>query len=228
MRWLPTLLMFVSASAVAAPPGATPPITKAPGMTAPSAPPAPVQVPQTPPPLTAIDPDNVPERCLDLALRAGSPEPSLAQSSRVSLALCIASERKRAVVLCDCEQSVKDLDEAVAPAFAILDEIASVGEPQWQVIALHSEADELSLLAQRLLETLPRVPEGTGSDQAALHDVRSQMLQPLVEPWRSKAQEKFAQIDRIAKTHPELAKIATVDAAVRDSRRRLAPAVATP
>jgi len=214
-------MLFVASSAAAAPPGATPPAVRSPAMTVPQAPP-----PEPPPPaLTAIDLDAVPQPCADLAARAGSTNAALAQSSRVSLALCIANQQTKSVAVCDCEQTVKDFDAAVAPAFAILDELAAKGEPTWQVIALHAEADVLDQMVRRVETALP---SATSPEQQELRDVRMQLLRPLLEPWRARLQNALVQVDRIAKVHPEVAKNQIAAAALADSRRRLAPAVATP
>lgn len=222
-------MLLVSASALAAPPGATRPVVRPPAATPPMVPQKPLPPPPPPKPaLVAIDPDTVPEKCLDLALRAGSPETQLAESARVSLANCIEVEKIKTVAVCDCAQSVQDLDDAVAPAFAILDDLATNGDPSWQVVALHAEADELTVLSQKLLATLPAPSPGAGSDELALHDVRAQMLQPLVQPWQAKVQDKYAAVDRIAKAHPELAKDSVAQTVIADSRRRMTPQVATP
>ena len=215
-------MLVVASSAAAAPPGATPPVVHSPAMTAPQAPPVPPK-----PTLMAIDLDAVPAKCKDLGERASSQDFALAESARVSLALCTASDKTTTIAVCDCEQSVKDLDEAVAPAFAILDELANVGEPTWQVIALHAKADVLDQLARRVENALPVLPPDASSEQQELRDVRLQMLRPMIEPWRTRAQNVLAQVVRIAKAHPEVGKNQLADQAVRDSRRRLAPAVSS-
>src|SRR5947207_2891287 len=110
-------MLFVSATALGAPPSLTPPVTRAPS-------PGPAPAKPAGPQLTAIDRDSVPEKCLDLVARASSPEPALAQTSRLSLAVCIAHERTRPIVLCDCQQSIDDLNNAIAPAMQLLDEVA--------------------------------------------------------------------------------------------------------
>lgn len=216
-------MMLVSTSALAAPPGATPPTVRPPATTPPAPPAKPIG-----PQLTAIDPDSVPPKCLDLALRAGSPEPVLAQSSRLTLATCVANERTRPIAVCDCQQSVEDLSEAVAPAIKILDDLASSGEPAYRILALKAEADEYQILAQRLLATLtPPGPNAT-PDERDLHDTRETMLRPMIEPWLTRAQNAYVEIDRQAKAHPELDKNGEVRTAVADSRRRMTTAVAQP
>jgi hypothetical protein len=216
-------MLLLSTSAVAAPPGATPPTVRPPAATPPAPPPKPVG-----PPLTAIDPDSVPQKCLDLALRAGSPEPTLAQTSRLSLATCIANERVQTVAVCDCQQSVQDLNEAIAPAVQILDELASVGEPTYRVLALKAEADRYQILAQKLLATLPQLGPNASADERDLHEMRQTMLRPMIEPWLTRAQNAYVEVDRIAKAHPELDKNAEVRTAIADSRHRMTTAVAQP
>jgi hypothetical protein len=121
--------------------------------------------------------------------------------------------------VCDCDQSVHDLDDATAPAFALLDDLATNGEPAWHVIALHAEGDLLEQLAQRVVQS---VPAATSDDNAELHTLRLELVQPVVQPWRDRAHDRFVQVDRIAGEHTELASNALVTAAVADSRRRIA------
>jgi hypothetical protein len=232
MRVFATWIVVASASAAAAPPGETPaakppgetdPIVKPPGETPPDA---------TPPPdaplLTTIDVDAVPEQCRTLVQRADSEKLALALSARVSLALCSAAERMRAVALCDCQQSVTDLDAAVAPSFAILDEVQGAGEIVWQVIALHAEGELLAELAARVLATIPPPLPDTSPEAIALHDTRAKMLQPLVQPWLDRSHERFMKVDELGQQHAELAYHQLADAAVKDSRRRLGVVPAKP
>jgi len=216
-------MMLVSTSALAAPPGATPPTVRPPGATPPAPPPKPIG-----PQLTAIDPDSVPQKCLDLALQAGSPEPVLAQTSRLTLATCIANERARTVAVCDCQQSVQDLNEAVAPAIQILDELATKGDPMYRLLALKAEADRYQILAQQLMATLAVPGPNATADERDLHEMRQTMLRPMIEPWLTRAQNAYVEVDRLAKAHPELDKNAEVRSAIADSRHRLTTAVAQP
>ncbi len=214
-------ILLGAASALAQPPGLTPPVRRA----APAPPPKPV--PPPPPALTPVDPATVPEACHDLALRAGSSNFQLAEASRVSLALCLADDKTKQVAVCDCDQSVHDLDDAVGPSFAILDELANLGEPAWQIAALHAKGELLEQLAQKVVQAVPAAPAGASEDEQNLHDVRVQLVQPLVQPWLERARDNFTEVDHLAQQHPELAKNPSADTAIRDSRRRLAPAAAT-
>ena len=222
MRYVLAMLL-VSSSALAAPPGATPPTVRPPAAMPPAPPPKPVG-----PQLTAIDPDSVPQKCLDLALRAGSPEVALAQSARLTLASCIATERTKSVAVCDCQQSVQDLNEAVAPALQILDELSTHGDPAYRILALKAEADEYQVLAQKLMATLQVPGPNATADERDLHDARQTMLRPMIEPWLTRAQNAYVEIDRQAKANPSLEKNGEVRIAVADSRRRLTTEVAQP
>ena len=53
------------------------------------------------------------------------------------------------------------------------------------------------------------------------------LLTPRVQPWLDRAQQAFAEVDRIAKAHPELARQQQAGTAITDSRARLAAGVAT-
>jgi hypothetical protein len=140
----------------------------------------------------------------------------------VSLAICIAHEQSRAIPVCDCEESVHQLDDAIAPGLALLDELASGDDVAWHVVAIHTEGELYAELASRVLAAVPAVPPGSEDEAVSLHDLRVQLVQPVIQPWLELAHDRFGEVERIASQHPELAKNPTADAAVRDSRRRLA------
>jgi hypothetical protein len=208
--WMFSILLTAS-SALAAPPGVTP-VT----VTPPSA------TPPTQPTLTPVNIDEVPAACREIAQRADSATASHARSARVSLAICIAHEQSRAIAVCDCEDSVHQLDEAIAPAIALLDELVGGDDVAWQVVAIHTKGELYTELASRVFAAVPAVPPGSPEEAVSLHDLRVQLVQPLIQPWLERARDLFGEVERIAAQHPELAKNPTADAAVRDSRRRLA------
>jgi len=139
---------------------------------------------------------------------------------RVSHAIAMAHEQTRTIAVCDCEESVHQLDDAIAPAIALLDEVIGGDDPAGQVVALHGEGELYTELADRVLAAVPAVPPGSSEDATALHALRVQLVQPLIQPWLDRAREKFAEVGRIATLHPQLAKNATADPAIRDSQRR--------
>ena len=70
----------------------------------------------------------------------------------------------------------------------------------------------------------------SAEEAVALRDTRLAILQPLVQPWVTRAQAAFTEIDKLARANPQLAKNPAVLAAVRASRAKLAqnpPATAT-
>ena len=215
MRAFPIFaILFVAASASA---------QRAPAPVAPRAP-----APRAPTlTLMAIDASNVPDACKPLADRAASTNAGMAQESRVALALCIAQERTKPIVVCDCEQSLKDLDDAAAPAFELLADLAAHGELPWQLVALHTDGKLLEQLAQRVVDAIPALPPNASEDQTSLHALREQMIEPLVRPAFDQARARFAEVDRRAQAHPQLAQNALVRDAIADSRKQLATREAT-
>ncbi|HEY5946472.1 MAG TPA: hypothetical protein VIV40_13310 [Kofleriaceae bacterium] len=200
--------------------GPSDPPTPPPAQPAPQ--PAPPAVPApTPAPATTLDPAEVPEACRDLAKLAGSPSKAQSWSARISLASCLVDDKAKSLVLCDCEQSVNDINAAIDPSLALLDEVFAQGDPATKILARHSQGEILSSFATRMLATVP--PPANSSEEAiALRDTRVSMLQPLIQPWIARAQSAYAELDRIAKANPQLAKNPAVLAAVRSSRARLA------
>lgn len=218
MRSIVLAVLLSSSVALAAPPGETPP--PAPGNTAPVATPPPV--PSTPE-LVKVDADQIPESCGAFAKSIDSPSINRALSARISLAGCLADAGLKALVLCDCAQSVQDMDTATELSRVLFDEAISLGDGATQILARHAKGDLLSSLAQRLLATVPP-PRDATPEAIALHDTRLDLLTPLVEPWVTAAQTEYRELDRLARDNPKLEKNPAVAAAVRATRDRLANA----
>jgi hypothetical protein len=166
-------------------------------------------------PAPAIDVASAPAACRSAGKLVGSRDRNAAAAAKVSLAVCVANANLSPLTLVDAEASVREVDGATAASFAMLDEVARSGDPHWQIIALHAEGDLYATIAQRMMATVPAGPS------PSLHDTRVSLLQPLVQPWLDKSRAAFADVDRVAKAHPELRQQAIADA-VNDSRRRLA------
>src|SRR5688572_5516111 len=62
--------------------------------------------------LSLVAVSELPESCRDLGKLADSPSPPRALSARISLASCLVEARVKLLVLCDCEQSVREITEA--------------------------------------------------------------------------------------------------------------------
>lgn len=171
--------------------------------------------------LSLVTVSELPERCRDLGKLADSPSANAALSARVSLAACLVEERTKPLVLCDCEQSIQELDGASAQSVALLDEVIEVGDPTMKILALQVEGDLFAGYTTRMLATVP--PATEPSDAAInLRNTRMDLLAPLVQPWQQRARSLYGKLDTIARANPQLAKNAAVVAAVRSSRAKLA------
>ena len=167
----------------------------------------------------ASEPD-LPEACRPLAKLAESTAKSQALSAKISLASCLADARLKPLVLCDCEQSVREIEEALTPSLELLDGVFAAGDPATQILARHTQGELLSNVATRMLATIPP-PTNTSESAVALRDTRLDMLLPLIQPWQMRARSAYNDLDKIARANPQLAKNAAVLAAVRSSRAKL-------
>lgn len=211
-------LVVVAALLWSATAAAQAPSTQAPGASAPA---------QDPPirtvsaaTLTKVDLADVPDACKGLAKTGASASVNQALSARTSLAVCLADQKTKPLVLCDCEQSVREIEAAIQPSLDMLDEVFALGDPAQQVLARSAQGEMLQSLATRMLATVP-APVNGSPEAISLHDTRVQLLQPLIAPWQQQAQAAFAAVDQLAKKNPQLAKNQAVVAAVRTSRQRL-------
>lgn len=212
MRSLLLGILLASTSVLAAPPGQTPPK----GPTAPATRAPVVQQPTLPPVVL----EELPEACRDLGKLANAPAHAQALSARISLSSCIVDHEMRDIQLCDCEQSIKDIEAASEQSLALLDEVFMHGDPTMKILARQALGDLLTGFATRMLATVPAPVDGSEA-AIALRETRLQMLQPLVQPWIVRAQGAYAELDRIARANPQLAKNPAVVAAVRASREKL-------
>lgn len=171
--------------------------------------------------LSLVIVDDLPEKCRDLGKLADSPSPNQALSARISLASCVVEQKLREIPLCDCEQSVRDIDAASELSFKLLDEVYQVGDPATKVLALQAQGDLLASFATRVLATVPQ-PVDASESAIALRDTRLSLITPLVAPWQQRAKTAYQELDRIARANPQLAKNQAVVAAVRSSRAKIA------
>jgi hypothetical protein len=179
--------------------------------------PAPVVEPRGP----EIDVENAPPACRDAGKLAHSRDRQAALSAKISFAICTANAALAPLQLVDAEASVQEVDRVTSNSIALLGEVAHAGDPKWAIVALHAEGDLLSTMAKRMMDTVP------ANQPAELRDMRTQMLQPHLQPWIERAREAFAEVDRLARANPRLAKSQIVASAVDDSRKRMGTGVAT-
>lgn len=222
MRTVAAVASFLAASAAFADPapGAQKPLAVPSTAAARPAPPAP------PPPLAPLDMATVPEACKPLAQQALA-RTLTAAPARISLAGCIADKALAPLELCDCGDSIRAADAAVAPAIAILDSVIDAGEPTNRVIAEHAEGKLYLGLVTRLRATLPRPGAGAADTEVALHDARKQTLEVQLAPWHEAAMAAFQHVVDAAKSNPALARNAAAAAAIRESQQQLAAEVAS-
>jgi hypothetical protein len=170
--------------------------------------------------LTALALDELPDACRALGKLADSPSPARALSARISLASCLVDHRLRELVLCDCEHSVREIDDAIAESTLLLDEVFAAGDPTTKILARQALGDLFAGLVTRVLATVPQ-PVNASEPAVAMHDTRLAMLQPLLDPWRDRARAAYRELDQVARANPQLAKNAAVLAAVRAARTKL-------
>ncbi len=234
----PLLLgVLLSSTTALAEPTSAPVQPSSPSQPAPAEPSAPAEPAATPTPapvavprgngLTLVVVADLPEKCRDLGKLADSPSKNQALSARSSLASCLVEERVKLVVLCDCEQSVRDLEAASAQSLALLDEVIQVGDAPTKILALQVQGDLLAGFATRILATVPQ-PIDANESSIALRDTRLSLIQPHVVPWQQRARTAYQQLETIARGNPQLAKNAAVVAAVRSSRAKLATLTTPP
>ena len=229
MRLSLLLLTMLPSVALAQAPGETPPVSEPvpdPGQepdVQPHGEPvqAPVQAPAPAgPTLTHLDPTSVPEKCKPFAKEAEAPSLNRKLSARISLASCLADYKVKPLVLCDCEQSVIDINNAAQLPITLLDEVYMMGDATMQILARQAKGDLISSFVQRIQATVPPPVNGT-PEAIALQQTRLDLLQPMLQPWNDQARAAYTDVDKLAKANPKLAKNPAVVAAVRSSRTKL-------
>jgi hypothetical protein len=180
-----------------------------------------VPVPSAPTSLSTIVVEELPAACRDLGTLASSLRPAQALSARISLSSCLIDQKLRDLVLCDCEQSINEINAAAAPSFALLEEVFALGDPANKILARQAQGDMLQSFATRVLATVP-APIDSSPSAIALRETRLGLVTPLVNPWFVRARSAYAELDKIARANPQLAKNPAVLMAVRSSRAKLA------
>jgi len=179
-----------------------------------------------PPQLATIVIEDLPERCKLLAKRTAVASLAQQLSARIALATCLSDARASALPLIDGQESVLALEQASEQAFAILDNVADVGDPAVKIMALRAKADLYTAMASRMAATVPPAASAT-PEAAALRDTRRQIVEGMVQPWRDRGRELHEAIVELGRKHPQLARNPVAQTAIRDSERVLAVPVAT-
>jgi hypothetical protein len=192
------------------------------------APPPPAARTATPAPVPAfpgIDAQAVPPKCQSFVAQAQASNAVVAVPARISLASCMADQAVAPIALCDCGQSIEDIDQAIEPAVKVLDGVIEVGSPTSQALAQHAKGEMYTGFVMRMTATVPKLGPNATPEEMSLHDMRAQALAPQLEPWRDTARAAFTQVIELAKAHPEIARNASVAIALRDSQQRAADIV---
>ncbi|HEX5063420.1 MAG TPA: hypothetical protein VFV99_28785 [Kofleriaceae bacterium] len=152
-------------------------------------------------------------------------------AARVSVAMCAAGKRMSALTLKDDAASRVALNKATAPTFAVLDDLASTGTPDWQIIANALRGQLYVAMTVRLRNSIPPINQAMGPQYAALM-ARHDRVEQEAQPWLASADDSFRQARQVASVHPELGNNPVVSTAERNSAASLvaarAPAPARP
>jgi hypothetical protein len=190
--------------------------------------PATTAVPLKPaaPALIAIVLDDSTQRCKPMVKRTMVPSLPQQLSARIALAGCIADARMQPLQLIDSQESILAIEDAVAPAFALLDNVMDVGDASVKIVALRTKADLYTQMGSRMSTTVP-APVGNTPEAMALRDTRKQIVDGMIQPWRDRGREMHQAIVDLGRGHPELQRNPVAQTAIRDSERQLAIPVAT-
>jgi hypothetical protein len=123
----------------------------------------------------------------------------------ISTAGCVVIARTRHLTLTPTPQSVRALDDALAPAIAILDRVIQTGDSEHVLLARYAKADILSGNAVRLLTSVPKLSPTMTAMAVSEHDKQVGKAVQLVEPWKRGAVVERNEIALIVRDHPELA-----------------------
>jgi hypothetical protein len=169
---------------------------------------------------------TVDAQCLGFAAPTSSRVTRVALSAKVSLAVCEARERMRAIALTDYEQSTREMIEAVTPSLELLQDVRANPDVAWQVIALHASASLRMGMAVRVLGGVPALSRNETPELVAVDDLRSEILRERIRHWFDRAHADYLEIDRLVSAHPDLADNPLVATALADTARHLASSVA--
>jgi hypothetical protein len=153
-------------------------------------------------------------RCAPLAqlpLSATIPEPAI--SAHVSLANCIAEESMNRVVVSPTDGAIGQLNSAVAPSLAMLDEVSRLGDPYWKAIAEDAKRDVYSSMVVRVRASIPT--PGLAAESA---------VEPKLVGWIDNANRAEAEVAMLAERNPDVAMRDPVIASIVDRTRADVPA----
>lgn len=177
------------------------------------------------PVLAPIPLDTVVEQCQPIGKQANLLTVSVAQSARISLANCLADTKLAALKLLDCEESVLAVDEATKQSFEILDGVIATADDVTKIVAAQAKAELYNAMTLRMRGTL--ASSGTSESDIALYNVRKDLLEGLLAPWKDAAANAYETILLAVKAKPALEKNPVVAKAMTTAKDRLRLRVAS-
>lgn len=153
-----------------------------------------------------VDIRDVDAACRTLAtvpVNAETTAPSL--DAAISTANCMAGVRARRLVLAPTADSVRALDDAVAPAVRIFDRVIETGDAAHALDALYAKADLYDGNADRIMDAVPHFSPQMRAMEAYEHYKLMRVAEDLTEPLRRRAADCRRAIAKVVLAHPELA-----------------------
>ncbi|MGE0404347.1 MAG: hypothetical protein AB7T06_46995 [Kofleriaceae bacterium] len=169
---------------------------------------------------------NLPKKCEPFVKRMATPNATIAMSARISLATCMADVRLAPLELLDTQESMLEVEAAIAPSFGLLDDVIARGDQQHQLLAHHAKMIVVQQAATRMLASVPPAAQPT-VEAAQLRDSRRALVEQMIQPWRQQIADEARAANAIAKANPALAKNASVAIALRDTKKAAPDAIAT-
>jgi hypothetical protein len=156
-------------------------------------------------------PVNPPRQCVSLLNQL----PAVA--ARISTANCLASARMDLVSLTSPDlETANELAFAVAPSIALLDNVISLNDPYWTILAEDAKRDTYRSMAMRMRRTV-RPDDDLGQIR----------VDALVANWLSNVDLSTMRVVEIAEKNPELIQRDSVVFAIAKSASEDATQVAT-
>ncbi len=138
-----------------------------------------------------IDPGSIPAQCQGVAsVPADAKVATPALAARIALATCGAEVRFGQLKLTPDDAGVKALTDAVAPSFALLDDVIKANDAALSPIAAKAKSDLYVSMAVRLRNSIPPITMQTVGTALQEHDQAHAALEPKIKPWLDAATAK--------------------------------------
>jgi hypothetical protein len=169
---------------------------------------------------------NLPKTCAPLAKRLTLSNRDQAMAARISLARCIADANLKPLQLLDTQESMLEVEAAIAPAFLLLDDVIARADAQNQLLAHHAKMVIVQQASTRMLASVPVAAQPT-VEAARLRDSRRALVEVMLAPWSAQIADEARAANAIATANPKLEKNGSVAIALRDTKKAVPDAIAT-